>query len=405
MTDHLCDKEIVLGVSGGIAAYKAVELLRLLTRRGARVRVIMTENATRFVTPLTFAALSGRSVCSGLFGEEDREADAAIRHIEWAREADAVVIAPATANLVGKLAGGIADDALTTFALAVTVPVLICPAMNTHMYENRAVGRNIDRLEADGYRIVEPSAGSLACGTTGPGRLPEPEEILYYLDCALTPQDLNGQRILITAGPTREPIDPVRYISNHSSGKMGYALARAAARRGAAVTLVAGPTGLPVPTGVSLIGVESAAEMAEAVFAAMDTSDVIVKSAAVADYAPRERAGQKIKKSEAVMGIELVKTVDILKELGQRKTGQVLVGFAAETESLEANALAKLETKNLDLIVGNLVGLPGTGFGADNNTVTLFHRDGRREAFPNLPKDDVADLVLDRVAALAGRRS
>ena len=405
MTDHLCDKEIVLGVSGGIAVYKAVELLRLLTRRGARVRVIMTENATRFVAPLTFATLSGRSVCTGLFGEGGREADAAIRHIEWARQADAVVIAPATANLVGKLANGIADDALTTFALAVTVPVLLCPAMNTHMYENRAVGRNIDRLEADGYRIVEPSAGSLACGTTGPGRLPEPEEILYHLDCALTPQDLKGQRLLITAGPTREPIDPVRYISNHSSGKMGYALARSAAQRGAAVTLVAGPTGLPAPTGVVLIRVESAAEMAEAVLAAMDVSDVIVKCAAVADYAPRIRARQKIKKSEVVMGLELVKTVDILKELGQRKTGQVLVGFAAETESLDAHALSKLEAKNLDLIVGNLVGLPGTGFGADHNTVTLFYRDGRREAFPNLPKKDVADLVLDRVADLAGRRS
>ena len=404
MTDHLCDKEIVLGISGGIAAYKAVELLRLLTRNGARVRVIMTENATRFVAPLTFAALSGRSVCTSLFGERDQEADAAMRHIEWARQADAVVVAPATANLVGKLAGGIADDALTTFALAATVPVLICPAMNTHMYENRAVGRNLDQLEADGYRVVEPSSGSLACGTTGPGRLPEPEEILHHLYCVLTPQDLKGRRVLITAGPTREPIDPVRYISNHSSGKMGYALARSAARRGAAVTLVAGPTGLPVPAGVTRIGVESAVEMAEAVFAAMDASDIIIKSAAVADYAPRGCADQKIKKNQATMGIELVKTVDILKQLGLRKTGQVLVGFAAETESLETHALAKLEAKNLDMIVGNLVGLPGTGFGADNNTVTLFHRDGRKEAFPNLPKDDVADLVLDRVVELAGRR-
>ena len=402
MTDYLRDKEIVLGVSGGIAAYKAVELLRLLTRSQARVQVIMTPNAARFVAPLTFAALSGRNVCIDLFDDRGRDADAAMGHIEWARRADAAVIAPATANLVGKLAAGIADDALTTFVLAMTAPVLICPAMNTHMYENRAVQRNIDRLEADGYRIVEPSAGSLACGTTGPGRLPEPEEILEAMVRILAPQDLAGRRVLVTAGPTREAIDPVRYITNHSSGKMGYALARAAARRGAAVTLVSGPTAMALPSGVRHVGVESAAEMAEAVFAEMAGMDVIIKSAAVADYTPARAADQKIKKSDDTLAIELTRTVDILKELGRRRTGQVLVGFAAETESLETHAAAKLQAKNLDLIVGNLVGRPGTGFGADANTVTLFHRDGRQEAFPSLPKAVVADRILDRVASLLG---
>jgi phosphopantothenoylcysteine decarboxylase / phosphopantothenate---cysteine ligase len=402
MPDRLAGKEIVLGVSGGIAAYKAVELLRLLVRAGARVRVIMTAHATEFVGPMTFAALSGRTVCTGLFS--DTGGDASIRHIEWARAADAVILAPATANLVGKLAGGIADDALSTVLLAVSAPVVVCPAMNSQMYENRAVQRNLDRLEADGYRVVEPSAGSLACGTTGPGRLPEPEAMVEHLARALSPQDMTGRCVLVTAGPTREAIDPVRYISNHSSGKMGYAIARAAALRGAAVTLVSGPTRLATPMGVERINVESAAEMADAVFDAMERCDMVVKCAAVADYAAAFKADRKIKKTDAAMSLDLVKTEDILKELGRRKTGQILVGFAAETESLEQNALKKLTAKNLDLIVGNIVGRPGTGFGADHNTVTLFYRDGRQEAFSSMRKEAVADLVMDRMLALAKGR-
>lgn len=394
MTKILEGKNIVLGVCGGIAAYKSIELLRLMVKQGAKVRVIMTRSAAEFVGPMTFKTLSGQPVCLDLF---DQFEDAAIRHIEWAEEADAVVIAPATANMIGKLAGGMADDALSTFMMAVTAPRLICPSMNTHMYENRAVQRNLDLLEGDGFSIVEPGSGELACGTTGAGRLPAPEYILDRLIKRLTPNDMVGKRILLTAGPTAEPIDPVRYISNHSSGKMGFALARAAEYRGAEVVLVAGPTALAEPAGVRVVKVKTAAEMAAAVFEEMENAHVVIKVAAVADYRSKDQAPHKIKKKDEDLSLTLVKNPDILMELGRRKKGQFLVGFAAETRELAENAGKKLAAKNLDIIVGNIVGDPASGFGADNNTVTLFYRDGTREPFVSMEKEAVAHIILDRV--------
>ena len=387
------NKNIVLGVSGGIAAYKSVELLRLLKTQEANVRVIMTKNAERFVGPLTFEALSGQPVCTSLF---EKNTDASIRHIEWATESDAVVVAPATANIISKFANGIADDALSTFMLAVTAPVIICPSMNTHMYENRAVQRNLDVLEAGGYFIVEPDSGRLACGTVGPGRLPEPEDILDRLLYYLTPKDLQGKKVLVTAGPTREPIDPVRFISSPSSGKMGYAVARAAEQRGGEVILVTGPTSLPDPLKVTMVRVQTAQEMALAVFEHLENSHIIIKAAAVSDYRPIDPAKQKVKKEKDEMVLLLGKNQDILKELGRRKKDQVLVGFAAETEDLEKNAEKKLAEKNLDIIVGNQVG-PSSGFEADTNKVTLFYKDGTKEPMPEMGKDAVAHVILDRI--------
>jgi phosphopantothenoylcysteine decarboxylase/phosphopantothenate--cysteine ligase len=394
MRSVLEGKEIVLGVSGGIAVYKSVELLRLLQKQGARVRVAMTENAKWFMGPTTFEALTGRPVCSDLFREKG---GVVIGHIEWAQAADAVVVAPATANIIAKMAGGIADDALSTLLLAVTAPVIVCPAMNTHMYENSATQRNIDTLKADGRFIVDPASGELACGTSGAGRLPEAGEILDRMCHFLTPKDMAGKHVLVTAGPTREYVDPVRFISNPSSGKMGYAIARAAEYRGAKVTLVSGPTDLPDPTGVHVVRVESAREMADTVLGVMDQAQVIIKSAAVSDYRPVETSDHKIKKGADTMVLNLEKNMDILLELGRRKKGQVLVGFAAETRDLAENALSKLNRKNLDMIVANLVNEPGTGFGVDTNRVTLFFRDGRQEALPEMDKLQVAHTLLDRV--------
>ncbi len=395
----LKNKEIVLGVSGGIAAYKAVELLRLLVKAEARVRVVMTASAQRFVGPITFSTLSGRPVLTDLF--DDAGDDAAIRHIEWAAAADAVVVAPATANLIGKLANGIADDALSTFLLAVTAPVFICPAMNTHMYEHRAVQRNIERLEADGCRIIEPDAGQLACGTVGPGRLPDPEFILESMRAGLTPKDFSGKSVLVTAGPTHEPIDPVRFITNPSSGKMGFAIARAAAHRGARVTLVTGPVSLADPLHVEVVRVRSAEEMASAVFSRASDADIVIKTAAVSDFRPCCPADHKIKKSEAALRIDLTRTTDILLELGKRKRpGQRLVGFAAETREMDAYAEKKLTGKNLDMVVANLVNQPGCGFATETNTVTLFSRTGEKESVPAMEKTDLAHVILDRVLRL-----
>ncbi len=399
MPSILNGKEIILGVSGGIAAYKAVELLRSLKSAGASVRVIMTRTAERFVGPMTFAVLSGRPVCRSLF-DDTFGADASVRHIDWAQEADAVVIAPATANTVGKLANGIADDALSTVMLAVTCPVLICPAMNTHMYENRAVQRNLDLLESDGYRVLEPDAGELACGTVGPGRLPSPEAIIENLVRLLTPKDLAGHCVLVTAGPTQEPIDPVRYISNPSSGKMGFAVALSAVRRGGDVVLVTGPTQLPDPMGVAVVRVGTALEMAEAVMQQANDVDIIVKTAAVSDFRPAAPASQKMKKEGASLSVALTRNPDILKALGDKNVGRIRVGFAAETKDLAAYATGKLEDKNLHLIVGNRVDQDGVGFGGDNNTVTLFYRDGRREELPSTSKIDLADEILDRVVGM-----
>ncbi|MEW6671057.1 MAG: bifunctional phosphopantothenoylcysteine decarboxylase/phosphopantothenate--cysteine ligase CoaBC [Thermodesulfobacteriota bacterium] len=388
------NKMIILGVSGGIAAYKSVELLRLLTGAGAAVRVVMTRNAQWFVGPLTFKTLSGQPVCTDLF---DGGGDASIRHIDWAREADAVVIAPATANIIAKLANGIADDALSTLMLAVTAPVFVCPSMNTHMYESRPVQTNLERLTGMGYTIMEPSSGQLACGTTGPGRLPDPELILDRLISGLTPKDFQGKRVLVTAGPTHEAMDPVRFISNPSSGKMGYAVARAAEQRGAEVTLVSGPSHLPDPPGIATVRVRSAAQMAAAVFERSDRMDIVVKAAAVSDYRPLETAASKIKKDKEELQLTLKKNQDILGALGKRKKKQVLIGFAAETEDLKKNAAKKLKEKNCDIIVGNLVGKPDSGFASDTNQVTLFFKDGSAEALDVMEKESVAGILLDRI--------
>ncbi|MCJ8502556.1 bifunctional phosphopantothenoylcysteine decarboxylase/phosphopantothenate--cysteine ligase CoaBC [Desulfatitalea alkaliphila] len=390
-------KHLVLGVTGGIAAYKSVELLRLLVKEGASVRVVVTENATRFVGPMTFEALSQRQVCRNLFASTD---DASVQHIHWAEEAEGVVIAPATANIIGKLANGIADDALSTFMLAVTCPVLICPAMNSNMYASRQVQRNLTLLRDYGYTVLEPGSGELACGTTGPGRLPEPPIIRDALETLLAPKDFQGRRLLISAGPTREAIDPVRFITNPSSGKMGYAIARAAAMRGAVVTLVTGPTALTLPADVTCVPVTSAAEMATEVLERLEDADIIIKTAAVADFRPATAASRKVKKETADLNLPLERTQDILKALGERKGGRILVGFAAETHELDRFAAGKREAKNLDMIVGNLIGGADAGFGADTNRATFYFKDGRRETVDLMTKQALAHLLLDRVGRL-----
>jgi phosphopantothenoylcysteine decarboxylase / phosphopantothenate---cysteine ligase len=392
----LKNKRIVLGVCGGIAAYKSVFLLRLLKNAGADVRVIMTRNALNFVGSSTFKALSEKPVCIDLFEDSD---DASIGHIKWAEEADAVVVAPATANMMAKMANGIADDALSTFLLAVTTPVLVCPAMNTNMLLHPATQRNMEKMRADGLAVLSADSGKMACGTTGPGRLPDAEYIMDRLLTILTDQDYEGRTVMVTAGPTREFIDPVRFISNPSSGKMGYAIARAAEQRGARVILVTGPVSLPAPYNVETIKVQSALEMADAVFGNMEKTDIIIKTAAVGDYRSKTLSEQKIKKEKDELGLELIKNPDILKELGSRKTNQFLVGFAAETQSLADNAGEKLRKKNLDIIVGNLVGSPDSGFETDTNKVTLFFKDNSHESLPVMEKEEVAHILLDRIKA------
>ncbi|MCB2148500.1 MAG: bifunctional phosphopantothenoylcysteine decarboxylase/phosphopantothenate--cysteine ligase CoaBC [Deltaproteobacteria bacterium] len=398
----LHNKNIVLGVCGGIAAYKSVEVLRRLVKLGARVRVIMTRSATRFVSPMTFEVLSENQVCVDLFESTD---DAAIRHIAWAEAAHGVIIAPATANMVAKLAHGIADDSLSTFMLAVTCPVMICPSMNSNMFEHPANRRNIQQLETDGCTILAPGEGSLACGTTGPGRLPEPAEIVDRLASYLTPDDLAGCNILVTAGPTREAIDPVRFISNPSSGKMGYAIARAAEYRGARVTLVTGPVSLEPPLNVEVVPVVTVDDMADAVFAHLERSHVVVKVAAVSDYRPVKTETHKIKKGEGGMQLALERTTDILKTVGQLKKHQIVVGFAAETRDMEIHARKKLEEKHLDIIAANLIGPSDSGFASDTNRMTLFFADGRKEVLDLMDKDMVAHLILDRVAELVKKKA
>lgn len=394
MANPLKDKQVVLGVCGGIAAYKAVDLLRILVKSGSHVRVIMTRNAEEFVSPLTFEALSGHSVWTNMFRWQE---DAPFRHIVWAYESDAVVIAPATANIIGKMAHGIADDQLTTFVLAVRTPILVCPSMNVRMYENRVVQDNIKRLEQYGLEVLLPEAGSLACGQEGPGRLPHVEAIAEVLRSLLCTQDLAGERILVTAGPTQEPIDPVRFISNPSSGKMGHALARVARRRGAEVLLISGPTGLPDPQGVRVIRVRTAEEMFNSVMDHLEQTTIVVKAAAVSDWRAASLFDHKVKKEEVAQPLRLEQTPDILKTLGENKKNQILVGFAAETQNLQENACYKLSAKNLDLIVANLVGQTDSGFGSDTNQVSLFYRDGRTEDLPIMDKEELADILLDRV--------
>ncbi len=391
-------KEVIIGVTGGIAAYKAAEIVRLLKKDDIMVKVAMTKSATKFVTPLTFEALSGERVIHDMFGQEGT----AIDHIRWGQESDLIIIAPATANFIGKMAHGIGDDFLSTCVLAATAKMLVCPSMNTRMFENPAVQENLSLLKRRGFIIMEPGQGELACGTEGPGRLPEPDEILEQAKKLLSDQDLLGLKILVTAGPTTEPIDPVRYISNRSSGKMGYSLARAAARRGADVILVSGPTGLNPPPGLNFCPVITAEDMRRSVFENRPGCDIIIKAAAVSDYRPRDCAVQKIKKGAESLSLDLIKNPDILAELGSTIEGSpsVLVGFAAETEDLIANAEKKLKSKNLDMIVANDVSGKDAGFETDTNMVKFIYRDGHIVDSPLMTKDKVADLVLDRAKAL-----
>jgi phosphopantothenoylcysteine decarboxylase/phosphopantothenate--cysteine ligase len=391
-------KTIILGVTGGIAAYKSVELLRLLTKAGASVHVIMTGAATEFVTPLTFQTLSGNPVHTEIF---NLITEHEIGHISLADRADLFIIAPATANFIGKLANGIADDLLATTVMATKAPVLIAPSMNVNMYENPIYRENEEKLRRHGYLFADPVSGYLACGWEGKGKMQEPALIFEEALAALSSKDLAGLKILVTAGPTREEIDPVRYISNHSSGRMGYAIARAARVRGAEVTLVSGPVSLSPPQGVTMINVVSAEEMLREVLTIAGKADVIIKAAAVADYRPATREDHKIKKDSGGESLALVKNSDILAELGKAKrSGQTLVGFAAETDNLHKNASAKLEAKNLDLIVANDVSAEGAGFNVETNIVRFIYRDGRSEELPILPKETVAGKILDRVVAL-----
>jgi phosphopantothenoylcysteine decarboxylase/phosphopantothenate--cysteine ligase len=387
-------KEIILGVTGGIAAYKAVELLRLLTKAGADVHVIMTSAATEFVTPLTFQTLSMNPVSTSLFNLiSERE----IGHISLADRADLFIIAPATANVIGKLASGIADDMLTTTVMATKAPVLIAPAMNVNMYQNPLYRENEAKLKGHGFLFVEPASGMLACGWEGEGKLQEPQVIFEEALAALSKKDLAGENILVTAGPTREELDPVRYISNHSSGKMGYAIASAARRRGARVMLVTGPTCLAEPYGVETAQVTTALDMRLAIMDRLEESTMVIKAAAVADYRPARRAALKIKKSVGSHTLELEKNPDILGELGEMKGKRLLVGFAAETDDLVGNAGKKLAGKNLDMVVANDISLEGAGFNVDTNIVKLLFRDGTVEDLPLMGKQALADIILDRV--------
>lgn len=391
-------KKILLCVSGGIAVYKAAALTSKLTQAGAEVRVIMTESAEKFVSPLTFQALSRNDVYTDTFEEKDSKV---IAHIDLADWPDLVLIAPATANVIAKLATGIADNMLTTTLLATVAPVWIAPAMNVHMYDHPTVKRNLGTLAQFGYRFIEPSEGFLACGYVGKGRLEEPEKIVealqHFFDEQTDRARLEGKTIVITAGPTREKIDPVRYITNHSTGKMGYAIAEEAASAGAKVILVSGPVQLPTPKGVERISVESAEEMLQAVTKHYDSADVVIKTAAVADYRPKIVYDQKMKKQPGDQVLELERTKDILLELGKKKTHQVLVGFAAETNDVEQYALQKLEKKNADMIVANNVTHEGAGFGTDTNIVTIYKRDGSNSKLPLMSKKDVAKHLLKEI--------
>lgn len=398
----LTGKRILLGVTGSIAAYKAVELLRELTTRGAEVQVVMTEAATKFVAPLTFETLSRQPVLLDMF---TLAYGSHIGHIEATARADLFVIAPATAHTIAKLAHGLADDFLTNIYLASRCPVLLAPAMDSDMYQHAAVQENLSRLRDRGVHTVGPASGALASGLIGPGRLVEPPEIVEAIERLLvSSRDLAGEVVLVTAGPTREPLDPVRYLSNRSSGKMGYAIAEAAGARGARVILVSGPTALTPPQGVDVIHVETAQQMHDAVLAKLTAATVVIKAAAVADYRPKQVAGRKLKKDEAVPEVTLESTPDILAEVGKRKGRRILVGFAAETEDLVENARKKLQRKNLDLMVANNVSQPGAGFDADTNAVKILDAQGKVEELPVQSKRSVADRVLDRVVGLLKQR-
>lgn len=394
-------KQIILAVSGGIAAYKAATICSQLKQKGAEIKVIMTESATKFVQPLTFQSLSRQHVYVDTFMEAD---PSVVSHIDLADHADLVLVAPATANLIGKLANGIADDLLSTVLLATEAPVWLAPAMNGHMFAHPAVQQNIQTLVSRGVRFIQPGEGQLACGYVGKGRLAEPEAIINDVEEFFTQHETSwaawwkDKRVLVTAGPTREEIDPVRYLSNHSSGKMGFSLAAEASSLGAHVTLVSGPVSLEPPSQVELVRVTSAAEMYREVLERFEKVDVVFKAAAVADYEPVVRAGQKLKKTDETLTLQLRKTKDILQALGQRKRNQLLIGFAAETVRTEEYAQQKLKKKNLDFVVANDVTQEGAGFGTDTNIVTLFARNGQRFEFPLMSKREVAKQLLKTVA-------
>ncbi len=391
----LKDKNIILGITGGIAAYKALELTRLLNKKGANVYPVMTKSAAEFVAPLSFQTLSGNHVFTELF---DAGRDASIRHIDIAEKADIIIIAPATANVIGKVANGIADDLLTTIIMASKCPKLFAPAMNVNMYENPIVQKNIARLKRVGYSFAGPCEGELACGYEGKGRLAPIEDIIDAAEECLSPKDMKGQKVLVTAGPTREAIDPVRFVSNPSSGKMGYAIARAAKRRGAEVVLVSGHSYLKPPTGITFVSVATADEMLEASLRHYPQSTVVIMAAAVADYKPKTSYRKKVKKEETKLTIELERTQDILQEMGNKKRGQFLVGFALETDEMIANAKKKLESKHLDLIVAN----EPKGFDKDVNQVTIIDKSGGIIELPQLQKDEIAERVLDIVVKTGG---
>ncbi|EEM15867.1 MULTISPECIES: bifunctional phosphopantothenoylcysteine decarboxylase/phosphopantothenate--cysteine ligase CoaBC [Bacillus] len=391
-------KKILLCVTGGIAVFKAAALTSKLTQAGALVKVMMSESAMKFVTPLTFQALSRHDVYTDTFNEKD---SAVIAHIDLADWADVVLIAPATANCIGKLANGIADDMITTTLLATIAPVWIAPAMNVHMYENKIVQKNMMTLKALGYTFIEPGEGFLACGYVAKGRLEEPETIIARLQETFSEhKPLKGKKILVTAGPTREKIDPVRFMTNFSSGKMGYALAEVAANLGADVILVSGPTAIASPVNVTTVQVESAQDMLEAVMQHYGSMDVVIKTAAVADYRPKIVHNQKMKKKSGDAVIELERTIDILKTLGEKKEHQLLIGFAAETTNIEEYATKKLREKNANMIVANDVKAQGAGFGTDTNIVTMYRKDGEVIRLPLLTKKEVAREILMQIKAM-----
>ena len=400
----LYGKKIALGVTGGIAVYKAVDLVSRLRKQGAEVRVIMTEHAQQFVTPLTFKEISGNKVAVSMW---DSNQEFNVEHISLANWADAFVVAPATANILAKMANGIADDLLSTTLLAAQAPIIVCPAMNTGMYQNPITQENIAKLEAHGVTVMPPAVGYLACGVSGPGRLPEPQQIVEFIDdfFAKKDGDMVGLKVLVTAAGTREPIDPVRFVGNRSSGKMGYAIAQAAAQRGAEVLLVTGPSALAIPANVKGVKVETTNEMLEAVMEAYDKMDVVIKAAAVADYRPRDVADQKIKKkTDDALTVVMDKNPDILKELGARKAHQVLVGFAAETQNLLDNAREKIVKKNLDMIVATDVTAAGAGFNTDTNIVKFLYPSGEVRSLEQMAKTEVANLLLDAVMELKAKK-
>lgn len=394
----LKNKNVLIGVCGGIAAYKVCDLVSKLRKDEANVDVIMTEAAVNFINPLTFQSLSSNKVVVDMF-EESKHWE--IQHISLAQKADVILIAPATANIIGKIANGIADDMLTTTIMATKAPVVFAPAMNSNMYENSILQENILKLKSKGYFFIDPIEGRLACGDVGKGKMAEPEAVKQFItDMLNIPLDLAGKTVIVTAGPTRESIDPVRYISNHSTGKMGYAIAEKASKRGAKVYLISGPTHLSPPNGVNVINVMSAKEMYKRIMEYFYEANIVIKSAAVADYAPAEANNQKIKKSEDDLTIRLTKNPDILYELGKIKRDKILVGFAMETQNLIENAKEKIKRKNLDFIVANDLMTEGAGFACDTNVVKIIDRDGKIESLPKMTKLELADVIIDKILKL-----